>query len=449
MHSHLREDPRLLHAASQVERYHPDQYEIYYEHTRTTEIESKDSQVDSLTQAEDAGLSIRIIRDRRLGFSFTTSLEADAITAAVKSAFAVAEHMPEDPHLDFPALHAGKAPHVEQYDQRGVELPLSSKIARAVELEQLCRSSDSRITAVRSANLSETTLHRALLNGQKGFLEARSTRYTASLTCKAESGGDSQMGGDFDFSAAFETLPWKQVAKRSASLAVELLLAGSAPTMKCPAILRNSVVAELLEFLSSSFSAEEISKGRSLLAGRQGQRVFSPLLTLMDDGLLPGGYASRGFDAEGTLCRKTLLVEKGVLLQSLCDHYFAKKLGIAPTGAAVRGVKFPPRTGFNNLYLQNGSAFPEQLVGGISKGILITDLMGIHTANPVTGDFSLGASGLLIEKGKTASPVRGFAVAGNLLGILSQVNAVGNDLRFFGSVGAPSVQIEELSIGGV
>jgi PmbA protein len=268
------------------------------------------------------------------------------------------------------------------------------------------------------------------------------------VTCKAESNGDNQIGSEYFFSNFLDNLEIEKTAQLSAQWALELLGAGPAPTLKCPAVLRNSVVADLLDFLSASFSAEEIDKGRSMLAGKNGQRLFSEHITLIDDGLLPGGAGTSPFDGEGIPSKKTILVDGGLLTGTLCDTYYARKHGIEPTGSAVRGIKSPPSIGFSNFYMEKGRKSFDSLVQGISHGILITDLMGVHTANPVTGDFSLGASGILIENGRLARPVRGFAVAGNVLELFRRMTDIGSDLRFFGRIGAPSVRLSELSVGG-
>jgi PmbA protein len=145
---------------------------------------------------------------------------------------------------------------------------------------------------------------------------------------------------------------------------------------------------------------------------------------------------------------KTLLVDKGFVSGILYDGYYARKNSAQPTGSSVRGIKTPPGVGFSNLYMEKGPKNFQSLLDGIPKGILITDLMGVHTANPVTGDFSLGASGILIENGKLTRPVRGFAVAGNVLELFRKMTDISNDLKFFGNVGAPSVRVSEISVGG-
>lgn len=448
MHSHLNGHPALHTAIQTLERLGAGEFELYFERRRATKIDSKDLKIDSVSRSEDVGLSVRLIRDHRMGFSYTTSLEKEDVEKAVRTALEVAPFMPEDRNTGFFSFSSAVYPNVDSYDPTGLQVPVSRKMEMAIELEAACRKADPRIKAVRSATLSEVMHEIHLVDSSGEHLTHQQTVFSTSISAKAEQDGDSQMGGDFGFSNYLDNLDRATVARQAAQYATELLGAKSAPTMQCPAVLRNSVVAELIEFLSSSFSAEEIDKGRSMLAGKIGQRLFSERVTLIDDGLLPGGYATSPFDGEGIPSTQTVLADGGMIMGALYDSYYARKLGAQPTGSSQRGIKAPPAIGFSNLYMQPGKHTPEQLLSGISRGILITDLMGVHTANPVTGDFSLGASGILIENGKLTRPCRGFAVAGNVLELFRRMTDISSDLRFFGNVGAPSVRVSELSVGG-
>ncbi|MEO5970184.1 MAG: TldD/PmbA family protein [Bdellovibrionia bacterium] len=449
MHSHLRGHPSLIQATKRLAELNPDQFEVYYEHRTSTKIDSKDQEIDTLSRSEDVGLAIRIIKDGKLGFSYTTSLENNAIHKAVETAFEISQYMPEDKNVGLHALGNAVYPSVDNFDSHGLDVPLSEKILLAKSLEAQCRKADSRITAVRLASIYESCLETILVDSNGEHLQHKSTGYSASVTCKAESGGESQMGSEFAFSNYLDALPIQSVALLSAQWAVELLGSTSAPTMKCPAILRNSVMADLLEFLSDSFSAEQMDKGRSMLAGKQGQLVFSDAVTVINDGLMPGGMGTTPFDGEGVPSKKTVLIDGGFLQGTLYDSYYARKNDAEPTGSALRGIKAPPSIGVSNFYLKGGRKTYETLFDGISKGILITDLMGLHTANPVTGDFSLGASGILIEGGKLTRPVRGFAVAGNVMELFRRITDISSDLKFFGRIGAPSVRLSEISVGGI
>jgi PmbA protein len=449
MHSHLNNHPCLAQATKQLESLNPDQFELYYEHKTSTKIDSKNQEIDSLSRSEDVGLAIRIIKDHKLGFSYTTSLDTQAIRKAVETAFEVSQFMPEDKNVALHTFGDTVYPNVDNYDSGGLQVPLDEKIALAKSLEAQCRKADSRVTAVRSASIYENSIETHLVDSTGEHLQHKSTGYMASITCKAESGGQSQMGSEFAFSNYLDSLPISQVAQLSAQWAVELLGAGAAPTMKCPALLRNSVMADLLDFLSDSFSEEQIDKGRSILAGRKGQLIFADSVTLVNDGLLPGGMGTSPFDGEGVPTKKTVLVDGGFLSGTLFNNYYAQKNEVESTGSALRSIKSPPSIGVSNFFMEAGRKPFPALYDGMSKGILITDLMGLHTANPVTGDFSLGASGILIEGGKLTRPVRGFAVAGNVVEVFRTITDIGNDLKFFGRIGAPSVRLSELSIGGI
>lgn len=442
--------PQALQVAhDRIRALGPQSHELYFVKKSSTKIDCKDQKVDSLTRAEDVGLSIRILRDGKMGFSYTTSVDRESIERSVQAAWEIASLMPADPYNEL-LEYAGRSypEYPERIDQSGLNAPINQKIEMAMRLEHICRSADARIKNVRSAALSELLYEVQMLDRAGNHLSHRSSMFSGSVTCKAEQNGEAQMGGDFGFDNELSQLKIDAIGLEAARTATELLGATPPQTMKCPAVFKNSVVADLLEFLSGSFSAEEIDKGRSLLGGKQGQKIFAPQIDLIDDALYPGGYGSGPFDSEGAPAGRINLVSKGVFSSILSNSYYSKKLGIPLTGSATRSIKAPPSIGVSNMYLKPGSRSLAELISGTHNGILITDLMGVHTANEITGDFSLGASGILIENGRTTRAVRGFAVAGNVLGLFAQVTDIGSDLRFFGSVGAPSLRVSEISIGG-
>jgi PmbA protein len=205
--------------------------------------------------------------------------------------------------------------------------------------------------------------------------------------------------------------------------------------------------------LASSISAEAVQKGRSLLAGRLGQAVASPVLTLVDDGRLLEGLASRPWDDEGVPTQRTPVIEAGVLSAFLHNSYTARRDGSArSTGNASRGsYRSTPELGPSNLVLLPGSRTKEELLAAMGDGMLITEVHGLHTVNPVTGEFSLGINGFLVESGRPTLPVREMTVAGDLLGLLTRVSEVGSDLRFTigsGFLGAPSLLISDDAVSG-
>ncbi len=440
--------PILTQAALRLGSLKPDQFELYLIRKYSTKIDSKNQETDSLTRSEDVGLSIRVVQDHRRGFSFTTSLDPLSMERAIDSALETSKLMPQDEYAELYSFDQVQYPSLDLLDTRGLKAPLEEKIALAKQLESECRKFDSRITGVRAASFIENYFEIQMMDSHQNLIRQEGSLFTAQITCKAEENGDSQLGFEMGFSNTLDQIRVPEIGSKAAQSALELLGAGSPPTLKCPAVIRNSTVSELIDFLSSSFSAEEIDKGRSMLSGFFGQTVFPKYLNLIDDGLLKDGYCTSQFDGEGVPSKKTYLIREGQLKEPLSNLYYSKKNKLSLTGNSSRGIKSPPSIQISNLYLKPGLKTLSQLYDGISQGILITDLMGMHTANPVTGDFSLGASGILIEKGKLTRPVKGFAVAGNIIDLFKNITDLGNDLKFSGNVGAPSIRIGEISVGG-
>ncbi len=439
-------------ARKELERLKPDQYELFLNRSSSTKVDSKDQKVESLTRAEDVGLSIRLKRQNRVGFSFTTSLAPDAIARAVNSALQVSEVMPEENDINLggfdSSISENQKKMASRFDDKGLKVKIEDKIALAMRLERLCREKDSRIKTVRSASFSEGIGETILTSHEGVTLRNRGTVFSSSIACKAEENGDAQMGYEYVFSNFLDKVDVEFCARAGAESATELLGATQPKSMKCPAVIRNDVVSDLIDFLIGSFSGEEIEKGKSLLQGKHREQVFANFIDLLDDGLLEGGLATRPFDAEGTASQTTELVKSGVFSSMLLDRKYAKRYKLKSTGNSSRSIKSPPGISTTNVYMKPGDRSLPDLIKDVGNGILITNLMGVHTANSVTGNFSLGASGILIRNGKLEKPVKGFAVAGNVLQLFRDVKTLGSDLRFFGTVGAPSLLLPELTVSG-
>lgn len=431
-----------------------DGFEVLFERGTSLSIEVQEGKVDHLSRSTDQGLAFRVLKNKRMGFAYTFDFSDDAVEAAIRTAIDIADLMPEDPLLssdsllDFSKMKYPNVDAAKTLDRAGLERSMEEKIEMARSVERAARETDPRIKRVRKAGYEESIGETILMDSKGKRLTHEATVYSTDIMCVAEDGDAAETGSEYFASALSKDLKFTSIGQAGARNALELLHAGAAQTRMCPAVFKNSVVAELIGFLSSSFSAESIDKNFSLLIGKLGQKMFAKDLNLYDDGTLSGGLANSPFDGEGSPRQRTPLIEGGVVKNYIYDTYYAKKLGARSTGNCVRGLKSPPSIGTTNLYLEKGAHSFDALVGSAANGIYITDLMGLHTANPVTGEFSVGASGILIENGKLVKPVKGFAIAGNLVDLLSKVSGVGNDLRFWGTVGAPSLLISQISVGG-
>jgi PmbA protein len=258
------------------------------------------------------------------------------------------------------------------------------------------------------------------------------------------------MAWESDFAVDPGGLDPQKIAREGAEKAVAQLGGKPIPTRSTPAVLDATVAASFLGVLSSSFFGDQVLKNRSSLDGKVGREIYSREVTVVDDGRLDGGYNSFPFDAEGVTTDRRALVENGVLKAFLYDLTSAAQANAASTGNATRpALKEPPRVGATNFFIEPGQASLEELLRDLGKGFWVRDVIGVHTADAVTGDFSLGASGIWIEGGKRAAPVRGVTVSGNLHEILKRVAAVGKDVRRYHAFGSPPLLIEALDIGGL
>jgi PmbA protein len=224
------------------------------------------------------------------------------------------------------------------------------------------------------------------------------------------------------------------------------------PTQKVPIVFAPEVARSLIGSLFEAASGDSIWRHASFLAGKLGETIAAPNLTLIDDNamMLPtgvGGFGTSPFDGEGLPSRRTVVVENGVLRNYLLNTYTARKLGMKSTHNASRGLAGTPGIGCGNLYLEPGMLTPEQIIGDISAGLYVTSLMGFGT-NIVTGDYSRGATGLWIENGELTHAVEEITIAGNLGEMLRNVTAIGDDLKFRGAVASPTLRIDGMTIAG-
>ncbi|BBA70554.1 TldD/PmbA family protein [Geobacter sulfurreducens] len=426
-----------------------DGWEITAASSRILSIEVKEQKVDTFKCSAPLGVSVRVLKNGGMGFSFSTSMAPEDLARMVDNALVGAESQTPDADHGFPDPPAVYPDVAGLFDDGLAAVAEEAKIAVALDLERLTLAADPRVRKVRKATYGDSMVETMVVNSRGVSCRYRGTSVSASVTAVAEENGQSQMGWDFDFSSRFDGISVERIVAGAVAKATGLLGAATVPTMRCPAVLDTYVATEILEVLVPAFLAENVQKGKSLLAGKRGEMIVAPLLTIRDDGTLPGGMGTAPFDAEGVPKRNTVLVENGRLAGYLYDTLRARKEGVASTGNAIRsGIKSPPHMGVSNLFIENGTEAPEALLAGIARGVLLTEVMGMHTANTISGDFSVGAAGFLVEDGRVVRPVKGIAIAGNILELFRGVEAVGNDLRFYGTVGAPSLRIAALDVSG-
>lgn len=425
--------------------------EVYGEHSTSHRIKVYRQEVEQLTAAQRRGIGVRVFVDGAVGHAYTSDLSDGALDDVVRRAVDHAAVSDADEYAELPQP-AGEPADVHPFDPRLTAATDERRIAIALEVEASALATDPRVKTVEDTMYVDGDGEVFIVSsaGVRGSYRAGQC-YAFAYVLAAQ---DAQVETGYSYSVgrALEDLDPAGVGCEAAERACRLLGARKCPSMKAPVILDPFVSAAFFGVLSSALTADAVQKGRSLFAGREGRKVAGELLELVDDGALPDGLDSAPFDGEGTPCGRTPLITGGVLQGFLYDTYTARKAGRASTGNGVRGgYAGLPGVHPTNLVVSGATTPLADIVAGMDRGVLVTDAVGVHSgANPVSGEFSVGISGVLIEGGEFTTPVREVTLAGDIIGMLTDVRALGDDARWVpsGSVFTPSVVIDGMAIGG-
>jgi PmbA protein len=339
-------------------------------------------------------------------------------------------------------------PDLDIYDSTVLQTDQQIELARRAE--RAAFESDPRITNSEGADCDSSS-GRIILGNSHGFVgHYSSSSFSLSVSPIAsdpETGG-MQRDSWYGVQRSFARLDRPEaIGQEAARRTVRRLGARKVPTCTAPVVFDPEVAGSLLGHLCSAVSGYALYKRASFLLDKLGERLAPDFVTVYDDGRMQGGLGSRPFDGEGLATRKTTVVERGVLRSYLLDTYSGRKLGLASTGNAARSVGDSPSVGPTNFYLVPGTSTPEQIIGSITRGLYVTDLIGFGI-NMVTGDYSRGASGFWIENGELAYPVEEITIAGNLKRMFAGIESLGNDLVFRGRIASPTVKLAEMTIAG-
>jgi len=425
-----------------------DQAEVFLVSEKTTKIDVLNQKIESMDEIYEFGMAVRLIKEHKLGFGYTSDLEESVIEDIIDQAIANANATGEDRLNILPSPSAVPAD-LSIFDPMIGKTPVQNKMELALKVEDSAYQTDPRIKKTEKVSYSDVEVEVWIANYHCVNVNYKTNYCGAHADVIAVQNGEMESGFGISYRKSFKDLLPEEVGKEAALKAVQLLGAKTIPSQKIPLVLPPFIGTQILEALSSALSSESVQKGKSLFADKIGKTVGSNILTIIDNGRLPDGIASAPFDGEGIPTQETRLIEAGVLNTFLYNSYTANKGKARSTGNAVRAsFKSLPAVGPTNLYVDSGNQRADSIIGSVKKGLYVTRVMGIHTANPISGDFSLGAAGIMIENGEKTYPVRGITIAGNLIDLLKAVEAVGSDLRFFFSLGAPTLLTAELSVSG-
>ena len=406
-------------------------------------------EVETLKESTDQGLGLRVLIDGRQASVSGSDFSPNAITSLIGEAVELARLTSPDDTAGLPDSRelAASIPDFDLYDEAIEKLSTEEQIELALRAERAAREYSDHIINTDGGGL-DSAYGSIILANSLGFAgEFRTTSCALSCVPVAAENGRMQRDYWYDVRRRLDELDSPQAIGVMAAKRTLRKLGGKAvPTQSVPVVLEPNMARDLLGDVFNAASGESIFRKASFLVGQLGERIASSRLTVIDDGTLPRKLGSRPFDGEGLPTRRTVVIRNGVLESYLLNTYTARKLGLRSTGNAGRGLTGAPGVEAGNLYVEPGPHSPDEIIKSISKGLLITELLGFGV-NIVTGDYSRSASGIWIENGELTFPVQGITIAGNLKEMLNSIEMIGNDLDFRGSVVSPTLLIGRMTIG--
>lgn len=414
------------------------------------EVSVRLGQTETLKRARERRAGLRVFVGGATAIVSTADFGRDARAEMVRDAVALARATAPDPHagLPDPGDLATEFPDLDLYDDAAERLEVPDGLARARAAERAARDASPEITNSDGAEFGGGGGHVAYASSADFVGAYAGSSFSLSVTALASRNGQMQRDGWWTGDRKLARLDDPEAVGREAARRTLRRLDGRrVPTTVCPVVFEPETAVTLLRHIAGAISGGSLYRRASFLLDKLGEPIASDGVTIVDDPLVPGGPASRPFDGEGVASRRRTIVERGVLQSYLLDSYSARRLGMKPTGHASRGAGDAPGVSPTNFHLLAGPHTREAIIGSVSRGLYVTELMGFGI-NLVTGDYSRGASGLWIENGELTHAVEEITIAGNLRDMLPAISMVGSDLVVRGALAAPTLKIEQLTIAG-
>jgi PmbA protein len=427
-----------------------EQVEVFAATGSSTTVKAYKGEVESLTSAQSAGVGIRVIIDHRQGFAYAGTLDEDVIREVLDDARDNAAFGEPD---EFSALAAGDgvAP-VDQdlWNDDLVAFAAERKVALAIALERAVRGRDPRVTGVRAAIYGDSHGHAAIASTAGLRADWRDTHCSISVSALAVQDGETKIGAAVASGRDPLLLDIEGIAADAVKRAVQLFGARPVPSQRLPVLFEPRLAATIIGIAGGTLTADRVQRGRSPFANRVGEKVASDRFVLVDDPTNSDSIGADIYDGEGLACRPNVLIDGGVLQGFLHNSYTGRRAKAASTGSAVRGYRSTPGVGCQVLAVAPGTRSADQVLASIDHGFAVQSMTGLHSGyNPVSGDFSVGAEGLMIRNGALAEPVCEVTMASTLQRLLLDIREVGADREWLpGGTGSATIVIDDVALGG-
>lgn len=426
-----------------------DDMEVYYQKNKSFNIKIFESEILNYSIAEKEGLSFRGLFNKKMGYAYTEKVDETSVEMLVREAKINAEIIDSDDE-EFIFEGSKEYKEVNNYNPSLEKISAEEKIELAFALERETKNFDKRVEKVDPCMYSESFSESIVINSKGLELEDRANLAVLYVGVKVKAGEDIKTSSSYKMTNDFSEFNVGEIAKEAVEEGIAMLNAKPIPSGDYRIVLRHDVSSDLLESFTSIFSAEAVQKDLSRLKGKLGEKISNELITIVEDPFMENAISSTGFDSEGVATKYKKLIDKGVLKTFLHSLKTAKKDGVEPTGNGYKGYKSSISIGSSNVYIEPSETSFKDMISDIDKGLMVTEVQGLHSGlNTISGDFSLSASGFLIEDGKIGRPVNQITIAGNYFDMLNDVESIADDLKFsMSSVGSPSMKIKKLSIAG-
>ena len=404
---------------------------------------------------EEAGhrsVGMRVMKGKRVALTSTSDLTPAGLERFVSDALELADLSQEDPFAgpaDPSLLLSGDPPDLDTFDPAGGAIDAGEARRRATEGEDAARAFDPRISNSEGATFSRTAGGFAVVLSSGFHGGYRGSYQSLSVVPVAEDEGGKKRHGFYWAARRFlaDLEDGKAVGEEAARRTLKKLGARKVPSCEAPVIFDQDAARSILGLVAGVLMGGGIWRKSSYLVGREGTRIASDRVTIVDDPLIPRAPGSRPFDGEGLASRRNVVVEQGILRTYLMDSYSARKLGKQPTGSASRGASGGVGESTSNFVLSPSTTKAADIVADTRTGLYVTEMMGFGF-NAVTGDFSRGASGFWIEDGKLSFPVSEVTISLNFADLFARIDAVGDDLDMKSAVASPTIRVARMTIAG-
>jgi len=424
-----------------------DAAEVYFQSGRNLSIQILNSEIETIEEASSQGVGFRVFVGNRMGFSYCNNFSDRSVEETILKAIEFARlATPDEYNILTDDNTVSEVTGL--YDKDMLTIPVDTKIKMAVELEKAALK-DQRITKSSGSYYREREAEIYIANSNGIMKNYKTTSCSLGVSVVSEKGDQKTTGGESCSRVYFEDLmSVEEIAAVAARKAFEMLDPIMVSTQRAAVIFDADAGRSLLGGIISAVNGERVLQGASFLRNSLGEKIASPYLTIIDDGKRPKGLASCPFDGEGVPTRTNIIVENGILKSFIYNLKAARRAGVESTGNASRGgFSSLPGIGVHNVYVPAGKSLKNEIIAATHRGFLVKEVTG-YGIDPVSGNFSGGASGLWIENGEIVHPVRGLTIAGKAEEILNAIDMVGNDLDLNRTFATPTFRVAEMQIGG-